>query len=330
MKNICVLVTGGLGFIGSEVVKKLLKLNLKVINLDKVTYAANINRKKEFNLYKNSFFHKVDILDQEKLNFVFNKYKPNLVLNLAAESHVDNSINNPENFINTNILGTYNLLLEVQKLHQNKHKIKFVQISTDEVYGDTVKKTNGSKEDDPYLPSSPYSASKASSDHLVRAWSRTYGIRYNITCSANNFGPYQHDEKFIPVIIKNAIKKKKIPIYGNGLQKRNWIYVEDNADAILEVALKGKENSTYNIGTKNDYTNKFMANEICRILHENYSLSKNIFKLIKNIDDRPGHDLKYKINYNKIIKEVNWKPKFSFRKSIIRTIDWYYKRFNEY
>src|SRR6056300_1040123 len=151
MKNISVLVTGGLGFIGSEVVKKLLKLNLKVINLDKVTYAANINRKKEFNLYKNYFFHKVDILDQKKLNFVFNKYKPNLVLNLAAESHVDNSINNPENFINTNILGTYNLLREVQNLHQNKHKIKFVQISTDEVYGDTVKKTNGSKEDDPYL-----------------------------------------------------------------------------------------------------------------------------------------------------------------------------------
>lgn len=330
MKNISVLVTGGLGFIGSEVVKKLLKLNLKVINLDKVTYAANINRKKEFNLYKNYFFHKVDILDQKKLNFVFNKYKPNLVLNLAAESHVDNSINNPENFINTNILGTYNLLLEVQKLHQNKHKIKFVQISTDEVYGDTVKKTNGSKEHDPYLPSSPYSASKASSDHLVRAWSRTYGIRYNITCSANNFGPYQNDEKLIPVIIKNAIKKKKIPIYGNGLQKRNWIYVEDNADAIIKVALKGKENSTYNIGTKNDYTNKFMANEICKILFENYSLSKNIFKLIKNVDDRPGHDLKYKINYSKIIKEVNWKPKFSFRKSIMQTIDWYYKRFNEY
>ena len=328
MKKICILVTGGMGFIGSTVVKKLLNLNFKVINVDKITYAANKPRIKEFDLYKNHHFYKIDILNQKKLNFIFKKYKPNIVLNLAAESHVDNSINNPNNFINTNILGTFNLLKETQKLHQNNHKIKFVQISTDEVYGDSVKKTYGSKENDTYKPSSPYSASKASSDHLVRAWSRTYGIKYNITCSANNFGPYQNDEKLIPVIIKNAIKKKLIPIYGNGLQQRNWIYVEDNAEAIIKVALKGKLNSTYNIGTNNDHTNKFMVNEICKILHKDFSLNKNIFKLVKSVDDRPGHDQKYKINYNKIKNELNWKPKFSFKKSMTQTINWYYKRFN--
>ena len=196
------------------------------------------------------------------------------------------------------------------------------------MYGDSVKKTYGSKENDTYKPSSPYSASKASSDHLVRAWSRTYGIKYNITCSANNFGPYQNDEKLIPVIIKNAIKKKLIPIYGNGLQQRNWIYVEDNAEAIIKVALKGKLNSTYNIGTNNDHTNKFIVNEICKILHKDFSLNKNIFKLVKSVDDRPGHDQKYKINYNKIKNELNWKPKFSFKKSMTQTINWYYKRFN--
>ena len=330
MKNICILVTGGMGFIGSTVVKKLLNFNFKVINIDKITYAANKKRINEFKFYKNHIFYKIDILNQSKLNFIFKKYKPNHVINFAAESHVDNSINNPQNFINTNILGTYNLLLETQKLHQKNHQIKFTQISTDEVYGDTIKKRQGSKENDAYFPSSPYSASKASSDHLVRAWSRTYGINYNITCSANNFGPFQNEEKFIPVIIKNAILNKKIPIYGNGLQKRNWIYVEDNADAIIKVAMEGKLNSTYNIGSNNDFTNIFVANEICKILCKNYSFNKNIFKLIRSVDDRPGHDKKYKINYNKIKNELNWRTKFSFKKSITHTIQWYYKNFNEY
>jgi dTDP-glucose 4,6-dehydratase len=327
MKKEFVIVTGGLGFIGSSVVKKLLNLKFKVLNLDSLTYAANLEKLKEFKSFKNHYFYKCDITDAKKLNQIFNKYKPKYVLNLAAESHVDNSINNPKNFINTNIIGTYNLLVETNKLYQKNYNIKFVQISTDEVYGDVVRKNKSSKENDAYVPSSPYSASKASSDHLVRSWSRTYGIKYNITCSANNYGPYQNNEKLIPVIIKNIVSKKKIPIYGNGLQKRNWIYVEDNADAIIKVALSGKDNSTYNIGSNNDFTNKFMVKAICKILCKEFKFNKNIFKLISYVKDRPGHDLVYKVNYNKIKKELKWKPKENFNKSITKTIQWYLKKF---
>ena len=327
MKNKFVVVTGGLGFIGSSIVKKLLNLKFNVVNLDKITYAANLEKLKEFKSFKNHYFYKCDITDPQKLNQIFSKYKPKYVINLAAESHVDNSINNPKNFINTNIIGTYNLLVETNKLYQKNYNIKFVQISTDEVYGDVVKKNKSSKESDAYVPSSPYSASKASADHLVRSWARTYGIKYNITCSANNYGPYQNNEKLIPVIIKNLVSKKKIPIYGNGLQKRNWIYVEDNADAIIKVALNGKDNSTYNIGSNNDFTNKFMVRAICKILCKEFNYNKSIFKLIKYVKDRPGHDAVYKVNFNKIKKELKWKPKESFNKSITKTIQWYLKKF---
>jgi len=329
MKRPSVIVTGGMGFIGSAVVKKLLNLNFKVINIDKLSYAANLERVNEFKYFKKHYFYKTDITNLKKLSLIFSKHKPSYVFNLAAESHVDNSINNPKSFIDTNIIGTYNLLLETKKLHQKKHKIKFIQISTDEVYGDLNKKNQGSKEGDAYLPSSPYSASKASADHLVRSWSRTYGIKYNITCSSNNFGPFQNEEKFIPVVIKNIINNKKIPIYGNGLQKRNWIYVKDNADAIIRVALKGKNNSTFNIGTKNDFTNLSLVKMIIKILEKNFHNFKNINKLINFVNDRPGHDVKYKVNYFKIKNELKWKPHSNFKKSIKDTIEWYLEKYND-
>jgi len=324
MKDKCI-VTGGMGFIGSAVVENLLNLKFKVINIDKLTYAANRDNLKRFKIYKNHFFYKIDITDQKKISYIFKKYKPKYVFNLAAESHVDNSINEPKSFINTNILGTYNLLVEANKLHLKKYDIKFVQISTDEVYGDLYKKKTPSKEGDPYIPSSPYSASKASADHLVRSWSRTYGLKYNITCSANNYGPYQNKEKLIPVIIKNLLNKRKIPIYGNGLQKRNWVYVEDNAEAIIKVALNGKINSTYNIATNNEHTNKYMVEKIYDILSKKFSLNKKS-KIIKNVKDRPGHDIVYKINFDKIQKDLQWKPKINFENSLKKTIEWYTKK----
>ena len=198
-----------MGFIGSEVVKKLLNLNYHIINVDKLTYASNKERQKEFKNYKNYQFFKYDITKNNKISWLFKKFKPKYVLNIAAESHVDNSISDPRSFIDTNIIGTYNLLVNTNFLHKNKIKTKFVQISTDEVYGDIANKKFISREGDPYIPSSPYSASKASADHLVRSWSRTYGIKYNITCSVNNFGPFQNKEKFIPVIIDSIFKRKK-------------------------------------------------------------------------------------------------------------------------
>ena len=327
MRKEFIVVTGGLGFIGSSIVEKFLKLKFNVINIDNLTYAANLDKLRQFKYFKNHYFYKCNIADSIKLSRIFKKYKPKYVLNLAAESHVDNSIINPKNFINTNIIGTYNLLVETNKLHQKKHNIKFIQISTDEVYGDVVNKNKSSKENDAYFPSSPYSASKASADHLVRSWSRTYGIKYNITCSANNYGPYQNKEKLIPVIIKKIISKKKIPLYGNGLQKRNWIYVDDNADAIIRVVLNGKDNTTYNIGSNNDFTNKFMVKSICKILCKEFNYDKKIFNLVKHVKDRPGHDLVYKVNFNKIKNELKWKPRESFNKSMIKTIKWYLEKF---
>tara|TARA_A100001011_G_scaffold314891_1_gene333274 strand:+ start:37377 stop:38360 length:984 start_codon:yes stop_codon:yes gene_type:complete len=323
MKNNFVLVTGGMGFIGSEVVQKLLDNNYFVINVDKLTYASNKSREKVFKKYKNYRFYKYDIVNKNQISYLFKKYKPVYVLNIAAESHVDNSINEPKNFIDTNIIGTYNLLTNTNLLYKKKIKTKFIQISTDEVYGDIINKKSISREGDPYIPSSPYSASKASADHLVRSWSRTYGINYNITCSANNFGPFQNKEKFIPVIIDSIFKKKKIPIYGNGKQIRNWIYVKDNADAIINVAFNGKKNETYNIGTNKDFTNISLVKKICKIMVNNFGFNKKIYNLITYVKDRPGHDYKYKMDCKKIKKDLNWTPKLNFENAIKETIKWY-------
>ena len=323
MKNNFVLVTGGMGFIGSEVVQKLLDNNYFVINVDKLTYASNKSREKVFKKYKNYRFYKYDIVNKNQISYLFKKYKPVYVLNIAAESHVDNSINEPKNFIDTNIIGTYNLLTNTNLLYKKKIKTKFIQISTDEVYGDIINKKSISREGDPYIPSSPYSASKASADHLVRSWSRTYGINYNITCSANNFGPFQNKEKFIPVIIDRIFKGKKIPIYGNGKQIRNWIYVKDNADAIIDVAFNGKKNETYNIGTNKDFTNISLVKKICKIMVNNFGFNKKIYNLITYVKDRPGHDYKYKMDCKKIKKDLNWTPKLNFENAIKETIKWY-------
>jgi len=323
MKKIFILVTGGMGFIGSEVVKKLLNLNYHIINVDKLTYASNKERQKEFKNYKNYQFFKYDITKNNKISWLFKKFKPKYVLNIAAESHVDNSISDPRSFIDTNIIGTYNLLVNTNFLHKNKIKTKFVQISTDEVYGDIANKKFISREGDPYIPSSPYSASKASADHLVRSWSRTYGIKYNITCSVNNFGPFQNKEKFIPVIIDSIFKRKKIPLYGNGKQMRNWIYVKDNADAIIDITFNGKTNETYNIGTNENYSNISLVKKIIKIMVKDFGYDKKIYNLISYVNDRPGHDYKYRLDYKKIRKHLNWKPRLNFENAIKETINWY-------
>ena len=323
MKKKYVIVTGGCGFIGSYFVKKLLNLNYNLINIDKLTYAANKNLNNQFLKKKNYKFFKIDISKKKKLNTIFQKYKPYLVFNFAAESHVDNSITNPKNFINTNIIGTYNLISETKKLHDNGNKIKFIQISTDEVYGDIIKNKTTSKESDPYRPSSPYSASKASADHLVRAWCRTFKINYNITCSSNNFGPFQNKEKFIPVIINSFKNKRIVPVYGQGNQKRNWIYVEDNVEAIFKVGLKGKKNTTYNIGSHVTLTNLDLLHKIKNILIKNYKFNPKIDNLITFVKDRPGHDLKYEVNFSRIRRDLNWKAKTKIRNGLMKTISWY-------
>jgi len=271
MKKEFVIVTGGLGFIGSSVVKKLLNLKFKVLNLDSLTYAANLEKLKEFKSFKNHYFYKCDITDAKKLNQIFNKYKPKYVLNLAAESHVDNSINNPKNFINTNIIGTYNLLKTSLNYFQNlgevdKKKFRFLHVSTDEVYGTLDQKSAPFNENNQYMPNSPYSASKAASDHLVRAWHHTYGLPTLTTNCSNNYGPYQFPEKLIPLIITNALASKPITIYGDGKQIRDWLHVTDHCDAINQVLINGRVGDTYNIGGNNEKMNFEVVNIICDIL----------------------------------------------------------------
>jgi len=321
MKNI--IVTGGSGFVGSNFVKKIVNYNFNVINIDKLTYASNNKYLEKIKNKKNYFFYKKNIIDTKSIIQILKKHPPLYLFNFAAESHVDNSINEPAKFLKTNIFGTYSLLNSIAHI-KNKldKKFKFIQISTDEVFGDVIKKIEGSIENDFYNPSSPYSASKASADHLVTAWGRTFNIPYNITYSCNNYGPNQNKEKFIPVIIKNAIKKKKIPIYGNGKQIRDWIYVEDNISAILDVALFGKKNEKYNIGRDNLFTNNQLVKLILNILINKFGFNKQILGLVEHVKDRPGHDLKYKQNYEKI-KKLGWSPDFNIISGLEKTIQFY-------
>tara|TARA_A100001011_G_C14248119_1_gene816544 strand:+ start:578 stop:1543 length:966 start_codon:yes stop_codon:yes gene_type:complete len=317
------LVTGGSGFIGSNLVRFLLSKNHKVVSIDKKTYASNklnINNKnyKEF---------KLDIKNQKKLTAILKKIKPSTVFHLAAETHVDNSISSPKVFIDTNILGTYSILQAIRSLNEIGIKIKLIHVSTDEVYGDLVdlKKINSS-ESDRYYPSSPYSSSKASSDHLVTAWTRTYGLNTVITNCSNNFGPYQHKEKFIPTII-NCIKyKKPIPIYGDGRQEREWLYVKDHCKALFMISKNFKSSEHYNIGSKNLYKNINLVNKICKIYDINFG-TKNFrsSSLIKHVPDRKGHDKKYSLNIKKIKKEIKWEPSGKIDKNILKTIEWYLK-----
>lgn len=316
-----IIVTGGAGFIGSNFIKKNIT-KYKIINIDSLTYASNLDFLNNISKLKNYKFYKTDIRNIKKITTIIKKYNPNFLFNFAAQSHVDNSIKNSDDFINTNILGTYSLLKSVLKnkkfLNSN---FKFIQISTDEVFGD-VKKNYYSKESDRYNPSSPYSSSKAAADHLVTSWGRTYNIKYNITYSSNNFGPNQNNEKFIPTILHSIFNNKKIPVYGDGKQKRDWIYVEDNINGILKVATHGKINHAYNVGSNYSLTNLDLIKKICFVLISKFNFNKKIYNLIEFVKDRPGHDRNYSLDTAKLNK-MNWKCNFDFNFAIEQTIRWY-------
>ncbi len=328
-----ILVTGGAGFIGSALIRYIIKCkNDMVINVDKLTYAGNLESLSEVSRSCNYFFEKVDICDKGDLNRVFIKHQPDVVMHLAAESHVDRSIDGPIEFINTNIFGTYNLL-EVSKDYWlgldplRKSKFRFHHISTDEVYGDLENTSELFTETTSYAPSSPYSASKAASDHLVRAWYRTYGLPIMITNCSNNYGPFHFPEKLIPLTILNAMEGKPLPIYGNGSQIRDWLFVEDHARALYKVVTEGKLGETYNIGGNNEKTNLEVVKEICALLEEFRPHKpkgiQSYESLITFVKDRPGHDLRYAINASKIAKELAWEPEESFDTGIRKTVEWY-------
>ena len=313
-----VIVTGGLGFIGSNLIN-ILNKKYFVINIDKVSYASNFNN---INSKKNYVFYKQDINNKLFIKNIFKKYNPSIIFNLAAETHVDRSIDGPKQFIESNILGVFNIL---ESIRDYKKKIKLIHISTDEVYGD-IKKNYKSKENDCYNPSSPYSASKASGDLLIKSYIRTYKIPAIITNCCNNFGPNQYPEKLIPTIIYNILNKKPIPIYGNGKNIREWIYVEDHCKALIAVAKKGIIGENYNIGSGVVLNNIEIVNKIISIFKETNN-KRIIQSKIKMVKDRPGHDLRYCLDSSKIKNELNWKCKSSFEKRIKETVLWYVNKF---
>ena len=312
-----ILVTGGLGFIGSNLVDLLLEKNYFVINIDKISYSSNFYNTKDFIKSKNYKFIKCNIGDK-KIKHILYKFKPVCVFNLAAETHVDRSIDSPADFIKSNIVDVYNLL-ENFKNFSKRFNSKLIHISTDEVYGDVLK--GRSSETYPYKPSSPYAASKAASDHLINSYIRTYRIPAIVTNCSNNYGPKQHPEKLIPKLIYNILNNKPLPIYGKGTNSREWIYVKDHCEALLKVFLRGKIGEFYNIGSNKNLNNL----DVCRNL---INVSKKITKFgrnvkIKFVKDRPGHDIRYALNSNKIKRDLKWKPKISFNKGIKLTFEWY-------
>ncbi|VAW76734.1 dTDP-glucose 4,6-dehydratase [hydrothermal vent metagenome] len=327
------LVTGGAGFIGSAVIRHLINdLGFEVVNIDKLTYAGNLESLRDIENSPKYIFEKIDVCDSEKMLRVMQQYQPDKIMHLAAESHVDRSIDGPADFIQTNIVGTY-IMLDVARQfwaslpEHKKTEFRFHHISTDEVYGDLDGADDLFTEDTSYAPSSPYSASKASSDHLVRAWHRTYGLPIIITNCSNNYGPYQFPEKLVPLVILNAISGKPIPIYGQGNQTRDWLHVEDHARALVKVVLEGNDGETYNIGGHNEKTNLEVVTAICRILDEIIPIDRGEFnmyeQLITYVKDRPGHDMRYAIDAAKIDKELDWRPEESFETGIRKTITWY-------
>jgi dTDP-glucose 4,6-dehydratase len=319
-----IIVTGGLGFIGSNLIDLLISKNYYVINIDKVTYSSNFYNTLEHKNSKNYKFLKCDIKDKKLKKIIF-KYKPVGIFNLAAETHVDRSIDNPESFIQSNIVGVFNLL-ECFKEYSKKHKSKLIHISTDEVYGDIL--SGRSSESYPYQPSSPYAASKAASDHLVSSYVRTYKIPAVVTNCSNNYGPKQHPEKLIPKLIYNILNNKPLPIYGKGTNSREWIYVKDHCEALLKIFTKGKIGEFYNIGSNKNLNNLQVSKTLI-------STSKFFTKIGKKVriifvKDRPGHDVRYALNSNKIKLKLGWKPKTNFRQGIKLTFDWYFKNKNYY
>ena len=317
-----IIITGGSGFIGSNLIHLLLKKKYSVINIDRSAYSANPYNVKKFKKNKNYLFFKLDINQRKKITKIIKKYRPVGIINLAAETHVDRSIDNAEKFIKTNINGVYNLLEILRKLKKiTKNKIKFLQISTDEVYGDIAKDRMASEKDN-YNPSSPYSASKASADQLVKAYGRTYGIKTLIANPCNNYGPNQFPEKFVPKMIFNILNNKTLPVYGKGKNMREWIYVKDNCEAILKIFLKGKYGENYNIGTGIKLRNIDIIKKIFKIAKKN-KIKVGIENRIVFVKDRPGHDLRYALNSNKIRKKMKWKHKISAAKGLEKTFNWY-------
>ena len=314
-----IIVTGGLGFIGSNLIELLLHKKFNVINIDNIAYSSNFYNTKNYIKNSNYKFIKCDLNDKNKFNKIIFKYRPICIFNLAAETHVDRSIDSPESFINSNILGVFNLLEIFRKYSKKNKKARLVHISTDEVYGDILK--GRSHENFPYNPSSPYAASKAASDHLVSSYIRTYKIPAIVTNCSNNYGPKQHPEKLIPKLIHNIINNKTLPIYGNGKNSREWIYVKDHCEALLKVFQKGKIGEFYNIGSNKNLNNL----EICKIL---IKIAKNIMTVgsnvkIKFVKDRPGHDIRYALDSKKILKELKWKAHENLEKGLKKTFLWY-------
>jgi dTDP-glucose 4,6-dehydratase len=314
-----VIVTGGYGFIGSNLVKYLIKKNYFVINIDKLSYSANLYNLKDVKKEK-YIFYKADINNKSLITKILNKHNPSVVFNLAAETHVDRSIDGPEPFIKSNINGVFNLL-ESMRACKNK-KIKLIHVSTDEVYGDLNKTNKRADENFPYKPSSPYAASKASADHLIKSYIRTYGFPAIISNCSNNYGPNQFPEKLIPKIIFNILNNKPIPIYAKGLNSREWIYVEDHCKALEMLATKGKIGENYNIGTDNNLTNIELTKLILKKITKTINHIGKKVKIIY-VKDRPGHDFRYAINSKKIQKQLKWKPSTSLNNGITKTIFWY-------
>ena len=321
-----ILVTGGLGFIGSNLIKILLRQKFIVINVDKVSYSSNFYNTKNFSNNRNYKFIKCDLRNKKKIKNIFNKFKPNCVFNLAAETHVDRSIDSPKNFIDSNIYGTFNLLECFKKYSNSFKKTKLIHISTDEVYGDVLK--GRSKEIDTYKPSSPYAASKAASDHLVYSYVRTFKIPAIITNCSNNYGPRQHPEKLIPKLIYNILNNKSLPIYGKGRNSREWIFVDDHCDALIKIYKKGKLGEFYNIGSNYNIDNLNVVKKLLTVAKKKISLGQKV--KIKFVKDRPGHDMRYAINSSKLKNKLKWKPKVNFAKGLEKTFLWYLENQNYY
>ena len=321
-----IIVTGGLGFIGSNLIKLLIKKNYFVINIDKVSYASNFYNTKDYLKKKNYRFIKLDINNKPKLKKILSFHKPVALFNLAAETHVDRSIDGPEEFIKSNIVGVFNLLETFRAYTKKNKRAKLIHISTDEVYGDVLK--GRSKETDPYKPSSPYAASKASSDHLVYSYIRTFKLNAIITNCSNNYGPNQHPEKLIPKLIYNIINNKALPLYGKGKNSREWIFVDDHCEALLRVFKKGSKGNFYNIGSNININNLDIAKKLINIAKKKIKLGKNV--KIKFIKDRPGHDIRYALDSKKIFKELKWKSKINLKNGLENTFNWYFKNMKYY
>ncbi|HCH3375235.1 TPA: dTDP-glucose 4,6-dehydratase [Vibrio parahaemolyticus] len=328
-----ILVTGGAGFIGSAVVRHIIRdTQDSVVNLDKLTYAGNLESLVDVADSDRYYFEQVDICDRTELDRVFSEHQPDMVMHLAAESHVDRSIDGPAAFIETNVMGTYHLLEAARQYWSNleeadKSAFRFHHISTDEVYGDLEGTDDLFTETTSYAPSSPYSASKASSDHLVRAWQRTYGLPTLVTNCSNNYGPYHFPEKLIPLMILNALDGKPLPVYGDGMQIRDWLFVEDHARALYKVVTEGEIGETYNIGGHNEKANIEVVKTICALLEElrpgKPAGVESYESLITYVKDRPGHDVRYAIDATKIAQELNWTPEETFESGIRKTVEWY-------